>query len=593
MVLTMGSPLAQVGGHTVGLGAAPVVRGSTALAPLDVFLWLTGAQVRQGAVSGQILVKAPGAQVSFTLGKTAWALNGSPEHAGAAPFADHGVTMVPLEAVARAFGISVRQGATRGQVVLAQRAASGPSSWATSTFSGSKGLPAANVPPQSFSVPGTSCSVSLSEFLSSGNETWDWPMAVQASLSAPASVGQAVPGNLALVPEAPSSGTSFQISGGVGVHATVNCPWGSFSAGKTLGFANSTTAAAPLAGQGVDVADQGCPGFSFAVPDTGIGVDVGICPVVELSGANVGAVLSATGAQTSPGTPASVWLGTNRFPFTATPRSTKWSLGLSGLSYTPDASAGIDVTVTYNLAGASGTLYESPTLWFDQDVAQDAGSGSPASLSFPIGAKVASSMSLTATSPLVVGKRATVSATLSPSSIGDGTVSFTANGSAIGTCTPSAGRCAVAWAPTGAGAWYLGASWGGDATYSGSSAQISSTAYPPGPVLTATPLHRRLGWVWVCWNTPYGRYCGWQYKGNTTSVYVSLSHLGKPVRGATVSFSVKPGGGHFSPATCPTGQGGSCSVSFVASKAKSASYTIMASTAKATAKLQISYSASK
>jgi hypothetical protein len=97
----------------------------------------------------------------------------------------------------------------------------------------------------------------------------------------------------------------------------------------------------------------------------------------------------------------------------------------------------------------------------------------------------------------------------------------------------------------------------------------------------------------VWWNTPYGRGWYWQYKGNTTRVYVNLSHLGKPVRGAKVSFSVKPGGSHFSPATCPTGQGGSCSVSFVASEAKSASYTITASTAKATAKLQISYSASK
>ncbi len=66
---------------------------------------------------------------------------------------------------------------------------------------------------------------------------------------------------------------------------------------------------------------------------------------------------------------------------------------------------------------------------------------------------------------------ATLTATLSPA-VNDGTVTFSATGSAGGspnlsstTCTPAAGTCHVSWKPDTAGTWTVTASWSGDTNY--------------------------------------------------------------------------------------------------------------------------------
>jgi hypothetical protein len=478
----------------------------------------------------------------------------------------------------------------------AMPSASGAFFSAATTFSGQKGIyRAANVFDQAFSVPHTPCSLSLSEFLSPGNESWDWPMQVQGQLSRQPTVGQAGTGALALFPQVPSSGTSFQISAGVGVSTTVSCPWTNFTAGNILGFANATTAAAPMPGETLSVPNQGCPGWSYGVPYTNLGIGVAVCPVVELSGTGVSAGLTATDAQVSP---ASASLGPGPSSFTATPEATSWGLGLSGLGYQPALSVGIDLTVSYNLGVClpfnqcwSGTLYTSPTLYFEQGVPQDAGGGSPSSLSFSLSAsKGTSSTSFSTTSPLAVGSQATLSASVSPS-VSDGTVSFSADGAQVGSCTPSNGKCTTTWTPSQAGDVKLTASWGGDSNYLPSSASTWATVYPAGPQLSVWAVPSFIGWVYSCAHTPWGTYCSWVYEGNTSSVVATLYKAGSPVAGATVSFSAS--GGSLGPSSCTTGSGGQCTITFAAPTEKSGSYTITAKAEGATASTQVSYNASR
>lgn len=493
---------------------------------------------------------------------------------------------------------------TRARVLFRSRSlhqeqpeATGPSFSGLTTFSGHAGLPSANEFGQSLSIPYVHCSLGLSEFLSAGNENWDWPMEVQGQLATSAMVGQPTSGNLALFPQSPGSGTSFQVSGGVGVNATIGCPGGSFSAGNTLGFANATSAPAPMPGGTTNLPSQGCPGWGIGVPFTNLGVNIGICPVASLSGSDVGAQLGATGAQVSP---SSLALDPSPSSLNVTPSAPQWGLGLSGISYQPSFSAGIDVTVSYNACIPwylypfykcySGTLYTSPTLYFEQGVTQDVGSPSPASLNFPLtAAKGSSAIALSTSSPLVAGTAATVTAALSPSSLSDGTVSFSANGLPIGSCTPSQGTCQVSWTPGQSGTVQLGASWGGDGSYNGSSTSAWVSVYPSGPEMSVQALPAYLGWVYRCFHTPYGTFCNWVSLGNTSDIAVTVTSSGSPANGSAVSFSSSPSGGSFSPASCTTNSNGQCSVTFSASTSKSASYTVTASGDGTSASTHVGY----
>ncbi len=112
VVLTVGSTLARLGSRQVRLRAAPVLRHGTVLAPLGVLLWLTGAQSRWERSTRQLRVATARSELVFQVGRRRYALNGRLQLARAAPSMVNRVLLVPLGAVAAAFGLFVHQRTT-------------------------------------------------------------------------------------------------------------------------------------------------------------------------------------------------------------------------------------------------------------------------------------------------------------------------------------------------------------------------------------------------------------------------------------------------------------------------------------------------
>jgi phosphate transport system substrate-binding protein len=108
----------EIDGKIISTDVAPVVKNGTTLVPARVITETLGASVVWDQASKRATIETAGYTVIFTVGSTAYTLNGSPKNLTTAPEIIDGRTLIPLRALAESIGAEVNYdaGANRASI---------------------------------------------------------------------------------------------------------------------------------------------------------------------------------------------------------------------------------------------------------------------------------------------------------------------------------------------------------------------------------------------------------------------------------------------------------------------------------------------